>query len=64
MIPQKKKLLNYFLEISINDPYQIAVKKMGHRASLRDMMGQSYPIYDCTGYNNVRYFIGSTYVLQ
>ena len=28
------------------------------------MMGQSYPIYDSTGYNHVRFFIGSSYVFD
>ena len=35
-------------------------KKIDHRACLRDIMGQTYPIYTC---NHARHFIASRYVL-
>ena len=28
---------------------------LGHHAPLRDVMGQSYPIYACTSANHARY---------
>ena len=32
-------------------------KKIGHRACLGYMIGQTYPIYACAGTNHVRHFI-------
>ena len=34
-------------------------KKIGYRACLRDIMGQTYPIYACIGTNHARHFIAS-----
>ena len=33
--------------LSLNVPYQ-CLNKIGHRACLGDVMGQTYPIYACT----------------
>ena len=33
-------------------------KKIGHHACLRDMMGQTYPVYACNGTNHARHVIG------
>ena len=37
-------------------------KKIGHGACLGDIMGQTYPIYACTGNNHQRHFISSQYI--
>ena len=37
-------------------------KKIGHRACLGDIMGQTYPIYACTSNNHQRHFISSQYI--
>ena len=68
VIPQKKNFLNGFLEtfpeFSLLIPVlKTTVKKICHRACLRDIMGQSYPIDACTNTNHAHYFIGSGYVL-
>lgn len=39
------------------------IKKIRHPACLRDILGQTYPIYACTSTNHVRHFIGSQYIL-
>ena len=55
MIPQKKKLSNDFLETFL----ETTIKKIGHRASLRAMIGQFYPIYAYTGTNHALLIISS-----
>ena len=67
VIPQKKKLLNDFLETfpecSLLIPVlRTRIKRICHRTCLRDIMGQSYPIDACTDTNHVRYFLGSGYI--
>ena len=62
---KKKKLSNNFFKISLKVPYQSlwrknTIKKIGHRACLKDVVGQTYPIYACTGANHARAFISST----
>ena len=58
VIPQKKKLSNDFLgtfpECSLLIPVLRTAKKIGHRACLRNIMGQSYPIDACTDTNHTR----------
>ena len=48
-----------FLKLSLNVLYQAlfrkTIKMIGHHARLRDVTGQSYPIYACTRANYVRY---------
>ena len=39
------------------------IKKIGHRAYFGDLIGQTYPIYACTGTNHACNFIGSRYIL-
>ena len=39
------------------------IKKIGHRACLGYMTGQTCPIYACTGINHERHFIGSRCIL-
>ena len=39
------------------------IKKMGHCACLRDMMGITYPINANTETNGVHYFIDTWYIL-
>lgn len=39
------------------------IKKICHRAFLGDIMGQTGPIYACTGNNHTPHFIGSQYKL-
>ena len=39
-------------------------KTISHHASLREMMGQTYLIYACTGSNHASYSIGSLYILR
>ena len=53
VIPQKLKLpMNYFEtfpECSLPSTVsKRTIKMRGHHSRLRDMMGQSYPIYACT----------------
>ena len=68
VIPQKK-LSNNFFKLSLNVPYQCLfrkihkIKKIGHRACLGYMTGQTCPIYACTGINHARHFIGSRCIL-
>ena len=40
-----------------------AIRKVGHCACLGDLMGQTYPVYACTGTNQVLHFISSQYIL-
>ena len=40
------------------------MKKKGHHARKKDIMGQSYLIYACSGTNHARYFIGPHYILR
>jgi len=57
VIPQKLNLAMNFFEIFPESPILSTVSKktitmIGHRSRLRDMMGQSYPIYACScGYH-------------
>ena len=65
VIPQKLKLpMNFFLNL----PWMFStkhcfekkkqkktIKMIGHHSHLRDMMGQSYPIYACTRANHAHY---------
>ena len=37
------------------------IKKIGHRACFRDMMGQTYPLYPCTNTNHAHV---SSYVVH
>ena len=60
VIPQKKKLpINFFETFPECRPPSIVSKKtikmIGHRSRLRDMMGQSYPIYACSRCNHGHY---------
>lgn len=43
----------------------VSKNKLGHRARKTDldMMGQSYPIYDCTDTTHLRHFITSHCIL-
>ena len=66
---EKKQLSNDFLETfpecSLLIPVlRTTIKKISHRACLRDRMGQSYPIDACTDTNHARFFIGSGYMLR
>ena len=68
MITQKKKkkvIEQFFLNFLKGSlPKSVAkntIKKIGHRACLKDVVqGQTYPIYACTGANHARAFISST----
>ena len=40
------------------------IKEIGHRASLSDMVGQTYPLYACTSTNYARFFIPSQCILR
>ena len=60
VIPQKLKLpmnvFETFPECSLPSIVsKNTTKMMGHPSRLRDMMGQSHPIYGCTRANYVRY---------
>ena len=61
VIPQKKKLpMNFFESLPECSPPSIfskkkTIKMIGHHSRLRDMMGQSYPIYACTRANDAHY---------
>ena len=60
MIPQKKNFpINFFETFPECSPPSIvskkAIKMIGHHSRLRDMMGQSYPIYDCSRANHGHY---------
>ena len=66
VIPQKKKLSNNFffktcLPMSV---LKLIIKKIGHRACLGDIIGQTYPIDVLTGTDYALYFIGSFYILR
>ena len=55
VIPQKKKLLNNFFILSLKVPYQCRfwkIKKTSHYVCLGDTVGQTCPIYACTGTNH------------
>ena len=72
VIPQEKnKLSNDFLEAfpecSLLIPVlKTTIKKICHRACLRDIIGQSYPIAidSYTDSNHARYLVGSGYILR
>ena len=60
VIPQKLKLpMNFFETFPERSlPSTVsknAIKIIGHHSRLRDMMGQSYPIYACTRPNHAYY---------
>ena len=60
VIPQKKKFPMNFLETfpECSPPSIVSkktIKMIGHHSRLRDMMGQSYPIYACSRANHVHY---------
>ena len=61
VIPQKKKFpINVFETFPECSPPSIVSKKktikmIGHHSQLRDMMGQSYPIYACSRANHKHY---------
>ena len=60
VIPQKKKFAMKFFETFLEcSPPSIVLKKtikmIGHHSRLRDMMGQSYPIYACSRANQAHY---------
>ena len=62
----QKKLSNNFFKLPLSVPYQVSkntIKKIGHRACLGYMTGQTCPIYACTGINHERHFIGSRCIL-
>ena len=51
--PKEKKLSDGFFNLSLNVPYQCLfrknpIEKIGHRACLREMTGQTYSIYAST----------------
>ena len=60
MIPQKLKFPMNFFETfpECSLPSTVSkktIKRIGHHSNLRDMMGQSYPIYGCTRANHAHY---------
>ena len=60
VIPQKLKLLINFFETFpesslLNTVSKKTIKMIGRHSRLRDMMGQSYPIYACTRANHAHY---------
>ena len=60
VISQKLKLpmniFETFPECSLpNTVSKNTIKMIGHHAHLRELMGQSYSIYACTGTNHTRY---------
>ena len=60
VIPQKKKITDEFFETfpERSLPSTVSektIKMIGHHSRLRDMMGQSYPIYACTRANHAHY---------
>ena len=60
VIPQKKNFpINFFETFPECSPPSIvskkAIKMIGHHSRLRDMMGQSYPIYACSRANHGHY---------
>ena len=70
VIHQKLKLpMEYFetfLECSLpSTVLKNTIKMIGYYFCLRDVTGQSYPIYDCTHTSHVRYSLpGPSYILQ
>ena len=60
VIPQKKTFLMNFFETfpQCSTPSIVSkktIKVTGHHSRLRDMMGQSYPIYACSRANHAHY---------
>ena len=60
VFPQKLKLPMIFFKLSLNVLHQAlfrkkSIKMIGHHSRLRDMMGQSYPIYACSRANHAHY---------
>ena len=60
MIPQKLKFAMNFFETfpECSLPSSVSkkiIKRIGHRSRLRDIMGQSYPIYACTRAYHMHY---------
>ena len=62
LFPQKKKFPINFFEIfpdcsppSIVSKKKKTIKMIGHHSRLRQMMGQSYPIYACSRANHEHY---------
>jgi len=59
VIPQKLNLsMNFFetfLESSLLSTVSKKTKMIGHHSCLRDMMGQTYPIYACARANHAHY---------
>ena len=60
VIPQKLNLPMNFFEIFpesslLSTVSKNAIKMIGHRSRLRDMMGQSCPIYACTSAYHAHY---------
>ena len=60
VIPQKLNLLMNFFETFpesslLSTVLKKTIKMIGHHSRLRDMMGQSYPIYACTSAYHAHY---------
>ena len=60
VIPQKLNLPMKFFEIFpesslLSTASKKIIKMIGHHSRLRDMMGQSYPIYACTSAHHAHY---------
>ena len=60
VIPQKLNLpMNFFETFPesslLSTVSKKTIKMIGHHSRLRDMMGQSYPIYACTGAYHAHY---------
>ena len=60
VIPQKLNLpMNFFETFPesslLNTVSKKTIKMIGHHSRLRDMMGQSYPIYACTSAYHAHY---------
>ena len=56
MTPQKKKVTDeFFLMFSTKPCFEKTIKMIGHPSRLRDMMGQSYPIYASSRANHAHY---------
>ena len=59
-------LLRLFLGKKCSLPMSVsknAIRKVGHCACLGDLMGQTYPVYACTGTNQLLHYISSRYIL-
>jgi len=62
VIPQKLNLpMNFFETFHesslLSTVSKQTIKMIGHHSRLRDMMGQSYPIYACTSGYHVHYLL-------